>query len=461
MSIFADYRVNVRSGEIGGDSGDKVYLSAPDLLVAQYQSIERSLHRVRGVRHVRRIELIPSERRHFELDTLLRHVNYPVLSVDREGRIVAANQAAAKAFGISHSQVAGMSLQRFLPRLQLAELLRGITAPRYGFPVTVRGQEFTVDWSPIALAEGPGAVASLAGAVLTLERRESAERFEAPAPKVLWDLDRRREACLRLQQMAPLHEPLLICGERGTGKTTFLRAAYYLSPLAEQGRVREYRGEELSHQLLAEIAQLSSDTVVLLDDANGVTESVQQAMVSLAQEGRLPARLILASHTLTALIPPLRQLLETQRIQLPPLRTMRPSLAGFAEKILEASNLKFGAGAVQALAQRDWPTNLSGLTDCLLAAVSCAQTRGGRSVEAEDLPLIAADDTLPWHDWGRGLTLREQMEKVERAILAETLDAEEYSGHSTRDLARRLGISHTAVANKLRKYGLSKPGAET
>nr|WP_311736333.1 TyrR/PhhR family helix-turn-helix DNA-binding protein [Microbulbifer hydrolyticus] len=461
MSIFSDYRINVRSGEIGGDSGDKVYLSAPDLLVAQYQSIEKSLHRVRGVRQVRRIELIPSERRHFELDTLLRHVTYPVLSVDRSGRIVAANQAAARAFGVSHSLVAGMSLQRFLPRLQLAELLRGITAPRYGFPVTVRGQEFAVDWSPIALAEAPGAVASLAGAVLTLQQRESLPSSEAPPPQVLWDLDRRRDSCLRLQQMAPLDEPLLICGERGAGKSTFLRAAYYLSPLADSGLLREYQGSDFSDSSLSEMLLLPCDTIVLLDDLDLVPESLQQALAEHLLQGKLRPRMVLSARSISALIVPFRQLLETQQIVLPPLRSMRPAVAGFAEKILGESGFTLDPAAAHALATRDWPSNFSGLQDCLQAAVAHSQGRGGRSVEVADLPASGVEETLPWTDWGRGLTLKEQMDKVERAILAEQLEVQGSAGHSTRDLARRLGISHTAVANKLRKYGLNEGGASS
>lgn len=458
MSIFSDYRVNVRSGEIGGDSGDKVYLLAPGLLLAQYQSIEKSLHRVRGVRQVRRIQLIPSERRHFELDTLLRHVAYPVLSVDRTGRIVAANQAAARAFGVSQSQVAGMALQRFLPRLQLAELLRGITAPRYGFPVTVRGQEFALDWSPIALADSPGAVASLAGAVLTLQQRQSekAQEFEPPPPQVLWDLDRRRDCCLRLQQMAPLGEPLLICGERGTGKSTFLRAAYYLSPLAEHGEFREYRGGEFGNEDLRALSRLNRDAVALLDDIHLVAEPVQQSLAELLLKGKLQARLILTSTSYSSLIPPLRQLLEAQTIELPTLRAMRPALSGFAELILDDAAIGFHSDALHALAMRDWPTNLAGLGDALQAAAAHARGRNSQVVEMIDLPATMADDTLPWLEWGRGLTLKEQMEKVERAILAELVEAQGAGGNSTRELARRLGISHTAVANKLRKYGLTE-----
>lgn len=462
MAIFADFRISVRTGEIGGDSGDKVYLSAPGLLMTQYHSIERALHRVQGVQKVRRIALIPSERRHFELDTLLRHVAFPVLSVDREGVIVAANLAAARAFGVSHGQVAGMHLQRFLPRLQLEELLRGITAPRYGFPVAVRGRDYLLDWSPIALADDASDVRSLAGAVLTLQRREAVSETDssrdAPPPRVLWDADRRRDCCLRLQQLAPLPDTLLIAGERGSGKSTFLGAAYYLSPLAERGEVRHFIGAEFTCPRVAEVAELGETAVVLVDDLDLAPAATQRSLAQCILHGRFLPRLIVTARALDSLDAPLRQLFSANVISLPPLRSMRPAMGKFAHLILTdlgEQEMSLSEDLVRTLQLRDWPTNFTGLSGHLQGALAHMRERNGVELELEDLPGLPAEERLPWRDWGRGLSLPEQMEKVERAILAELL-AETPSGqHSSRELARKLGISHTAVANKLRKYGLS------
>lgn len=491
MAIFSDYRINVKTGEIGGDSGDKVYLSAPGLLVAQYQAIEKSLHRVAGVRKVHRIALIPSERRHFELDTLLRYISEPVLSVDREGRIVAANLAAARAFGVSHSQVPGMQLQRFLPRLQLSELLRGITVPRFGFPVTVRGREFTLDWAPIALTDDPGAVASLAGAVLTLqlrnpdgqdhqeERLEVSAAHQEPRPQILWDIDRRRDSCLRLQQLAPLSAPLLITGEPGSGKTTFVDAAYYLCPLAESGLVRRYSGPMFSEVTAAQVSALGKSGVVLIDDLDLAPAGAQRLLAEQILKGHFLSRLIVSAGSIRALEPPLHQLLETSSIHLPALRAMRPAIEDFAGSILRQgmedtggldglggvgeldSTVEFSVpleeGVILSLKSRDWPTNLSGLTSHLQAAFAHMRGRGGNTIRIEDLPCESTHEQLPWQNWGRGLSLPQQMDKVEKAILLEMLAQSPPGQKSTRELGRQLGISHTAVANKLKKYGLIVP----
>ncbi|MFV8783665.1 TyrR/PhhR family helix-turn-helix DNA-binding protein [Microbulbifer sp. SA54] len=451
MAIFGEYRINVTSGELGGDSGDKVFLVAPALLVGQFQGIEKALYKVPGVDKVRRIELIPSERRQFELNTLLAHIADPVLSVDTEGRIIAANRAAAKAFGVSLEQVSGMQLQRFLPRLQLAELLRGFTVPRFGLPVTVRGRDYRLDWSPMSLAEMPGSVESLAGAVLTLQRvaRESTTP-DLPDPQVLWDFDRRRSACLDLQRLAPHSEPLLIVGERGSGKSTFAAAAYYLSPLADSGCITWWQGGVSGGPDGLPAADIPG--VLVIDDLHLLSDAEQRRLMSSLLSGALRQRVIATANGMEQVLPGLRQYFSLQAIQLPPLRTMRPALPQFCAAIgaEKGHGLALSDAAVTALTGMDWPSNLQGLVDVLAASWARAEACGAGVIDLEHLPLLKPVEMIPWADWGRGLDYRQMMDKAERALLLEF----SRDNPSTRVLARRLGLSHTAVANKLRKHGL-------
>lgn len=451
--IFGEYRINVTSGELGGDSGDKVYLSAPGMLTTQYRAIEQALRRVAGVKRVRRIALIPSERRHFELDTLLRHVAEPVLSVDRDGRVIAANLAAARAFGVNLDRVPGLQLQRFLPLLQVAELLRDFAVPRYGMPVTVRGRSYRLEWSPIALADTPGEVESLAGAVLTMQPWEAGEAaMQLPKPVALWDFDRRRESCLQLQEMAALQAPLLIRGERGAGKSTFATAVHYLSPLAATGDCLCLQMRE------GELPRAWPDSgTLILDDLHRLSP---QAQLQLARRLReLPASLrpVGTCEQRGELSPALAQFFSELALSLPPLRSMRPAVPRFAGAVLR--ELQRGDGALELddatgerLGRGDWPDNFHGFGDHLRAAASHCRRRGSATIEPQDLPDSDAEPVLPWRDWSRGLSYREAMDKVEEALLRELLTEH----RSTRELAKRLEISHTAVANKLRKYGLGE-----
>lgn len=458
--IFGDYRINVTSGELGGDSGDKVYLSAPNLLTTQYHAIEKSLLRVPGVKRVRRIALIPSERRHFELDVLLRHVADPVLSVDREGRVIAANLAAARAFGVNLDRVPGLQLQRFLPLLQVAELLRDFAVPRYGMPVAVRGRSYRLEWSPISLAESPGAaggdaVASLAGAVLTMQPWEGADTVpDLPEPVALWDFDLRRECCLQLQEMAALRAPLLISGERGTGKSTFAAGLHYLSPLAASGdclRLAVGEGGRLT------LPQRWPDSgTLILDDLHLLSPEDQRSLVRRLRAVPTRLRQVGTSALGVELEPALLQHFSDLALRLPPLRSMRPAMERFAQALLRerergATPISLEDAVGDHLRRHDWPDSFHGFRDYLSAAARHCRSRGADRLEVEDLPELDVQVLLPWRDWSRGLGYREVMERVEQALFCE-LQAENLS---TRALAKRLGISHTAVANKLRKYRLS------
>ncbi|MCO1336477.1 PAS domain-containing protein [Microbulbifer sp. OS29] len=454
MQIFGNYRINVASGELGGDSGDKVYLSAPGMLATQYQTIEKSLHRVPGIQRVRRVALLPLERRHFELDTLLRHVTDPVLSVDREGRVVAANLAAARAFGVSLDRVPGLQLQRFLPLMQVAELLRDFAVPRYGLPIVVRGQSFRVDWSPIALEGNPGAVGSLAGAVLRLQPWDSSEFVaELPRPMVLWDFDFRRQSCLQLQDLSALTAPLLIVGERGSGKTTFACALHYLSPAASRAdcyRVipRDGKLELPTH--------LRSTGTLILEDVHTLSAEAQIDLLRKLQNISSSLRLVATTCDRELIAPPLAQVFSSLAMSLPPLRNIRPALPRLANTLLrqeipEAGDLKLDEEVQQLIKLHDWPDNFNGLRDYLTAATSQCLARGGHSLGVGDVPDFMVKAALPWRDWGRGLSYKEMMEQLERALLTNLIE----DRPSTRELAKELGISHTAVANKLRKYGLS------
>ena len=167
VAHFADYGLNVARGEVGGEQGNAIYLHVPHLLNAQLVTLKPELEAVPGVFAVRRVGLMPSERRHLELDALLSSLTDPVMSIDMEGQVVAANRAAGQLLGVRIDEVPGLSLDRYLPDLDLPELVRRNNARVNGLRVTLRDTTFLADIAPLH-REHLDDVASLAGAVVTL-----------------------------------------------------------------------------------------------------------------------------------------------------------------------------------------------------------------------------------------------------------------------------------------------------
>jgi TyrR family helix-turn-helix protein len=184
-------------------------------------------------------------------------------------------------------------------------------------------------------------------------------------------------------------------------------------------------------------------------------------------------------------------------IQLPPLRDRREDIAAIAEHFIaraarqiERDTPKIARDALQWLIARDWPGNVRELENILFRAVALLdgpilgahdletaqgnerprKHRGGIATQTSE-PVNVDHITLDDNDGGRpagfdahpdiladALTqpdFTHAMDLLEKAYLEQLYP--DYP--SSRKLAARLGLSHTAVANKLRKYGIGAPNA--
>lgn len=116
--------------------------------------------------------------------------------------------------------------------------------------------------------------------------------------------------------------------------------------------------------------------------------------------------------------------------------------------------------ALRLIEANDWPGNARQLENALFRAVSLAE---GDELTVDDvLPMITADEqsgsmTTPAahpESADRHESHAQAMDRAEKEMLTRLFS--EYP--SSRKLAQRLGLSHTAVANKLRKHGIPGRG---
>lgn len=118
------------------------------------------------------------------------------------------------------------------------------------------------------------------------------------------------------------------------------------------------------------------------------------------------------------------------------------------------SRPKLSADLSTVLTRYGWPGNVRQLKNAIYRALT----------QLEGYELRPQDILLPDYDAATVAVGEDAMEgsldditsRFERSVLTQLYR----SYPSTRKLAKRLGVSHTAIANKLREYGLSQKKGE-
>jgi len=150
----------------------------------------------------------------------------------------------------------------------------------------------------------------------------------------------------------------------------------------------------------------------------------------------------------------------------PPLREHRediPALAAeFARRYAERfgmEDVRLAPALVETLRASDWPGNVRELENAVarLVALSNGGEIGPQAFVAP--PPRAAEaqaEDVPADSKGT-LTLREHLDTIERQMIVRTLAA---TGNNQSETARRLGLSRSALIDRMKKYGLSNASAD-
>ena len=501
LELLVDYGINVARGEVGGEHGNAVYLHCPNLMNLQLQALRPKIEALQGVFEVRKVGLMPSERHSLELNALLGALEFPVLSIDMAGAIVAANRAAAQLLGVRVDEVPGMSLSRYAEDFNLPELVRANKARINGLRVTIKGDIFLADIAPLQSEHDDSE--ALAGAVLTLHRADrvgeriyNVRKQELRGFDSIFQSSKVMAAVVReARRMAPLDAPLLIEGETGTGKELLARACHLSSPrgqppfmalncaaLPESMAETELFGygpgafEGARPEGKLGLLELTSGGTLFLDGVGEMSTRLQAKLVRFLQDGcfrrvgndeelYLDVRVICATQLdLSELCAKgefrqdLYHRLNVLSLHIPPLRECLDGLEPLVQHFLDQASRQIGCAlpslspkALERLAGYHWPGNVRQLENTLFQAVSLCE---GGVIKSEHIRLPDYGAPQPLGDFSLEGDLDSIVGRFEKAVMQEL-----YQRHpSSRLLGKRLGVSHTTVANKLREHGIGKEG---
>lgn len=255
-----------------------------------------------------------------------------------------------------------------------------------------------------------------------------------------------RHATARAAELARSREPLLLTGERGTGKTALARelltARGDLDPLV----VDAAEGPVDDPDIWA--TTLASDRALLLRHAERLAQADVAALNSLLDE-RPDAPLLLTFTPGTPPGPCLQRLLDTlavRSVTLPALRERPDDIRGLLPELAPRPvpgrpPLTWTLDALRALERHPWPGNITELAHLVRALAEHRQVAG--PVRRTELPDLVRE--------GPATRQLSPMELAERTAILESL--RRHGGNKAR-AAAALGIARATLYRKLRGYSL-------
>lgn len=495
LQILRDHEIDLRGIEV--DPVGKIFLNFPQLAFEDFSHLMPQIRRIPNVKDVKTIPYMPFEREHFEFDLLLSTLPDPVLSIDSRGRIDIINEAGTKLLAAEQQPLKGESINQFIQGFSILRWLdKEPKEPTYE-AVNIGQSEYHAQLLPIWVSAEDG-LKNFAGAVITCktepitahwQRSDNASAFDS----ILTEQANVRQVLKDAQRMAELDAPLLIEGETGVGKELLAKACHFASRrynrpflaincaalpdnVAESELFGHSEGSlsEYSQRKTGILEQAAGGTV-LLDSVGEMSSSLQAKLLRFLEDGvfrrigeehevSVDVRVICtAQNTLYELVEQgafredLYYRLNVLSLLLPPLRERGNDIFLLAEyfiaaacKTLGRSQVKLGRASREKLRRYHWPGNIRQLENTVFRSVSMLE---GEILEPVDIQLPQPQQQdQPLAVDIEQVSLDEAVRQFEASILKRLYP----SFPSTRQLAKRLGLSHTAVANKLREHGIGK-----
>lgn len=286
------------------------------------------------------------------------------------------------------------------------------------------------------------------------------------------------------KKFAMLDAPLLIQGETGTGKDLIAKACHHASVRRDNKFIAVNCAGLPSEDAESEMFGKSNESIGFFEYANNGTvllDSVAELPLTLqakllrflndgtfrrvgeehehyanvrvictsqvplqryVEEGKMRGDLFHRLNVLSLTIPPLRERQED-------IEDLTTLFVSQISRQLSIPQPRFDDKFIQFLKSYLWSGNVRELYNALFRACSLVEhnqltIEGLNLTEQEILPMKV--------DQLGNETLEDIMNRFEEMVLRKFY--EQYP--STRKLATRLGVSHTAIANKLKQYGIGK-----
>ncbi|WP_158968306.1 sigma-54-dependent transcriptional regulator [Paraglaciecola sp. L3A3] len=490
LDILVEYEIDLRGIEI--DEQGKIFLNFPNIEFANFQHLMPKIRMLDGIEDVKTTPFMPTEREQYQLQALLQTLPDPVLSIDTKGKIILVNDVVINQLNLSKDNILGTDISEFLKGFNIHRWLESKTPKSQSKKVNFLGQDYLLDLLPVMVPDSDKNDI-LAGAVflfkseyrlgqqLTSFHQANLDSFSL----IQANSKLMKQVIKDAKRIAELDGHILLLGETGTGKTMLANACQHASHRHDKAflKLNCIGGNEALEAMLfgSEIGMereglllQAQEGTLLIEEIGDLPLSTQTRLVNALEYGvkrltnnseseKLNVRLICTSQKdLTDLTvkgafrEDLLYRLNQFSLVMPPLRECKADIPVLIEFFVNKQSLQLGRKApkisqacMDYLQSYSWPGNVKQCENVICMAVCLLE---GDELLKEYIRLPTSPQSNNYICQEFAGSLDEAVKGFEKELLTRLYP----SYPSSRLLAKRLHLSHTAIANKLREYGINK-----
>ena len=470
--------------------------------VGIFKDITENERLLKNVRNLRAVNL--------EMTGILESMNDGIIVMDNSGKVIRTNSAYEFLSGLTAIQILGEDVNYLVSRGSLPSLVASEVLEKkkhLSLIETVRGRDCLCIANPILDCEGKlirivvvmKDIDHLNELILSLQMtQELASRYFAESETFKERIARQDMVATSLamkrvlslaHKVAQVDSNVLITGETGVGKEVVARAIHRCSNRMDGPFIKLNCGAIPEPLLESELfgyesgaftgakkegkpglIELSDGGTLFLDEISDLPMNLQVKLLRVLQERevmrlgdtkykRVDFRLIVASNKdLEDLVKQrlfredLFYRLNVVPVFIPPLRDRREDIVPLTVFFLNKFNKKYGMAkklspeVIQELLEYDWPGNIRALENAIERLVV---TSDGNIISISDLR-----EKTPVNGVNKSPSkvLVDVVEETEKKLIYEALQ----QCKTTREMAKILGISQSAVVKKMKRYGIIK-----
>lgn len=502
-TLIAEQGANILFMEVDPRDGVATVYLAADLGGKTEEEVFDALGRIPDLREIKFIDTLPQEMRENRFRVVLDNIRDGVISIDADGHVRTINRTARIVLGCENKDMIGRHVTDLkLPDHTILECLDGKAFNNVKKNLITDSGRFQYFATSHPILDSVGQVIGAVEICRDMQEiRKLARSISEPRQIGFSDFIGNTPAVKTVltfaQRIAPTDSIVSICGESGTGKELLARAIHEAS--GRTGPFVPINCAALTESLLESelfgyvggaftgarkngkpgLFETADNGTLFLDEVGEMARNCQARILRAIQENtvrRIGGAEEIPVHVriLTATHRDLNEMVRDGKfrrdlfyrinvlpVHIPPLRERLPDVPLFVEHFLFILAARVGEPvkplspeALDKMYRHDWPGNVRELKNVVERAAVLA---AGDRITAADILFshemrLSANQSVAPAPAGPGSAspLRRLMGGYERRIVEETLK----NAASVRKAARALGISHTALLNKMKKYGI-------